>query len=160
MGTCASLCTNEQFSLELDEYETYRPALRTWSALSSAPQIVPSLLVSVSLRVLGMDETCDVYAATPHGSKRLSSAKTHSIVLERWQLDLRARSDDALKAERLPAVYKQGIVHFDSQVLCHALIVADLLADRRDRQRMCHGIECTEVHNTLLVDSWQALRLQ
>ena len=146
MGTCASLCTNEQFSLELDEYETYRPALRTWSALSSAPQIVPSLLVSVSLRVLGMDETCDVYAATPHGSKRLSSAKTHSIVLERWQLDLRARSDDALKAERLPAVYKQGIVHFRTlYAMAHALPISSVCQQIRTDQRMAQNL-AIEVH--------------
>ena len=146
MGTCASLCTNEQFSLELDEYETYRPALRTWSALSSAPQIVPSLLVSVSLRVLDMDETCYVYAATPHGSKRFSSAKTHSIVLERWQLDLRARSDDALKAERLPAVYKQGIVHFRTlYAMAHALPISSVCQQIRNDQRMAQNL-AIEVH--------------
>lgn len=98
-----------QFSLEIAEVEQYFDALRPWRALSvsAAP---PPLMVEVCLCTSALDDALEVRASTPSGPVVLGHGATMPIVLERWCLDLRPQ--DTPQADRLPAVYKQAIVHF------------------------------------------------
>jgi len=115
---------NKWFSLELPEVETLRDALRPWRALSTAT-CPPPLVVDVCLQTAGVDDAYEVHAHTSTGTQRLGS---NEIVLERWHLDLQLQ--DAHHEERLPAVYKQAIVHFRTLFAMARLLPAARLAHR------------------------------
>lgn len=124
---------NKWFSLELPECEPLRPALRPWRTLSTAT-CPPPLVVDVCLQTADVDDAYDVCARTSTGTQRLTTAPAKDIVLERWRLDLQLQ--DAHHAERLPAVYKQAIVHFRTLFSMARLLPAGRLAHRLQK---AHG---------------------
>lgn len=115
---------NKWFSLELPKCEALRNALRPWRTLSTAT-CPPSLVVDVCLQTADVDDAYEVHARTSTGTQRLGS---NEIVLERWRLDLQLQ--DAHHEERLPAVYKQAVVHFRTLFSMARLLPAGRLAHR------------------------------
>ena len=124
---------NKWFALELGASEAYRAPLRPWRALASArmPVVVPTLVVSVRVRCL--DAAYDVYAHVPHRTRLEPGV---AVLLEQWRVDVRA--DDA-PAQRLPAIYKQAVVHFRTMyAMAHTLPLS----------RVCQQLD----HHALAVD--------
>lgn len=109
MGRYQGSTNDVQFSLEMPEHEQFRHDLHPWRSLSAATT-VPTLVIDVCLRTSHLDDSYEVHARTPRGRQWLGDASAASIVLERWRVDLRVA--DEPPTERLPAVYKQAIVHF------------------------------------------------
>lgn len=124
---------NKWFALELGASEAYRAPLRPWRALASArlPVVVPALVVSVRVRCL--DAAYDVYAHVPHRTRLEHGV---AVLLEQWRLDVRA---DEAPAQRLPAIYKQAVVHFRAMyAMAHTLPLS----------RVCQQLD----HHALAVD--------
>lgn len=110
---------NKWFALELGTSEAYRAPLRPWRTLASArmPVVSPTLVVSVRLRCL--DDAYDVYAHVPHKTRLEHGV---AVLLEQWRVDVRA---DEAPAQRLPAIYKQAVVHFRTMyAMAHTLPLA------------------------------------
>lgn len=123
---------NKWFSFELPECEVFRQELRPWRTLSTAT-CPPPLVVDVCLQTADVEEDYEVHARTSTGTQRLVAASNNEIILERWRLDLQLQ--DAHHAERLPAVYKQAIVHFRTLFSMTRLLPAWRLAHRLQKAR-------------------------
>lgn len=90
MGTWASRFGLIQFSLSLPDVEQHRESLRLWRTLSEAP--APRMCIDVRLRTSRLAPDQVVVGCAPNGHttrvEELGDARTPSILLERWTVDM------------------------------------------------------------------------